>query len=368
MSMEVGLWRLADDGPARVAVVKLPAEDELEELVMRDPSVLGEPLLMIGRQVHTAHGGRIDLLGLDETANLHVLELKRDQTPRDVVAQTLDYTSWASLLGHADLTEIYSNFAVKYQFSDTALEAAFEDAFGIPLPDQVNSGHQMTVMASSPDSATERIVRFLAETYGVAINMVYFRYFEDDGRRYLARTWLLPESAAAEDAGGSRGRAGKSEVWNGQDYYAAFGVSGDDRSWDDARHFGFFSAGGGKRYTRPVRNLSVGQRLWVAVPGRGYVGVGTVNGPAVAMSEAVLEVDGLAQPVSKLSLSGTYKHAAEAGDDAEWLVPMRWDRTVPLEKAVWHKGMYANQNIVTRLSRTSTLAQLADSLLGLPDE
>lgn len=104
------------------------------------------------------------------------------------------------------------------------------------------------------------------------------------------------------------------------------------------------------------------------MPGRGYVGVGTVNGPAVPMSKAVLEVDGVAQPVSTLSLSGTYKHSADADDDAEWLVPMRWDKTVPLEKAVWHKGMYANQNIVTRLSRTSTLAQLAESPLGLPDE
>ncbi len=111
--MEVGLWRLADGAPARVAVAKLPAEDELEELVMRDPSVLGEPLLIIGRQVHTAHGGRIDLLGLDEAARVHALELKRDQTPRDVVAQTLDHTSCASALGHADLTEVYSHFSVK---------------------------------------------------------------------------------------------------------------------------------------------------------------------------------------------------------------------------------------------------------------
>ena len=86
------------------------------------------------------------------------------------------------------------------------------------------------------------------------------------------------------------------------------------------------------------------------------------------MSEAVLEVDGVPRPVSTLSLRGTYKHSADAGDDAEWLVPMRWDRTVPLEQAVWHTGMYANQNIVTRLSRTSTLAQLAESPLGLPEE
>jgi hypothetical protein len=366
--MEFGLWRLTDSGPGRVAVAKMPAEDELEELVMRDPAVLGESLLIIGRQVHTAHGGRIDLLGLDETARLHVLELKRDQTPRDVVAQTLDYTSWASALGHADLTEVYSHYAVKYQLPEVSLEAAFEDAFGVPLPDQVNATHQMTVMASAPDSATERIVRFLAETYGVAINMVYFRYFEDEGRRYLARTWLLPEGVVAEESGGSRGRAGKSEAWNGQDYYAAFGLGEDNRSWDDARQYGFFSAGGGKRYTRPVRNLSVGQRLWVAVPGRGYVGVGIVDGPAVPMAEAVLEVDGVPHQVSQLPLRGHYKHLAETGDDSEWLVPMRWLKTVALEQAVWHKGMYANQNIVTRLARASTLAQLMQSPLGLPDE
>ncbi len=180
----------------------------------------------------------------------------------------------------------------------------------------------MTVMASSPDSATERIVRFLAETYGVAINMVYFRYFEDEGRRYLARTWLLSESAVTEEAGGSRGRAGKSEPWNGQDYYAAFGLGEDNRNWDDARRFGFFSAGGGKRYTRPVRNLFVGQRLWVTVPGHGYVGVGTVEGPAVPMTEALLEVDGVPRPVSELPLSGRYKHCGDTNDEAEWLVPM----------------------------------------------
>lgn len=72
------------------------------------------------------------------------------------------------------------------------------------------------------------------------------------------------------------------------------------------------------------------------------------------MSEAVLDVDGVPRPISTLSLSGTYKHSADAADEAEWLVPMRWHRAVPLEQAVWHKGMYANQNIVTRLSSAST--------------
>jgi len=33
-------------------------------------------------------------LALDQDANLIVMELKRDKTPRDIIAQVLDYGSW----------------------------------------------------------------------------------------------------------------------------------------------------------------------------------------------------------------------------------------------------------------------------------
>lgn len=46
---------------------------------------------MIGRQVRTTHGGYIDLLALNQDGQLIVIELKRELTPREVVAQALDY-------------------------------------------------------------------------------------------------------------------------------------------------------------------------------------------------------------------------------------------------------------------------------------
>lgn len=55
--------------------------------------MLGETLLIVGRLVPTAHGGVIDLLAIDETAAVNVIEPKRDKTPLDVTAQTLDYGS-----------------------------------------------------------------------------------------------------------------------------------------------------------------------------------------------------------------------------------------------------------------------------------
>lgn len=67
---------------------------------------------MIGRQVLTSHGKYVDLLALDGDGAIHVLELKRDRTPRDVVAQTLDYGSWVQNLSHEDVLGFYAKYAL----------------------------------------------------------------------------------------------------------------------------------------------------------------------------------------------------------------------------------------------------------------
>jgi RecB family endonuclease NucS len=72
----------------------MPTETRLEELLETEPTILGEPLLIIGRHVATSFGKIIDLLAVDADGILHVLELKKDKTLREVVAQVLDYGSW----------------------------------------------------------------------------------------------------------------------------------------------------------------------------------------------------------------------------------------------------------------------------------
>ena len=67
-------------------------------MIVNDSRLLGTDLLVVGRQVETAFGGFLDVLCIDVSGRLHALELKRDKTPRDVVAQVLDYGSWVSNL------------------------------------------------------------------------------------------------------------------------------------------------------------------------------------------------------------------------------------------------------------------------------
>lgn len=343
MPLNIGLWRV-DQGIQRLPPSGMPTEERLETLIETDPAVLGQPLLLIGRQVITTQGKRIDLLALDGDGAIHVLELKRDKTPRDVVAQALDYGAWAQTLSHEDVLDIYNAYR-STKPDGQPLEAAFDDAFGAALPEELNTGHWLTIIAADIDPESERIVEYLAQAYGVPINVVFFRYFADADREYLARTWLLdqPQEAGPKAGGGSK----QKEPWNGKDWYVAFGEFPDGRNWEDARAHGFVSAGGGEWYSKTLRSVPEGARIWAHVPKTGYVGVGYVTGPAQPFSESAL--------AHASGLSGNYLHAN--GED-EWVLPVKWVTTLPTSQAVWHKGMFANQDSACNLRNSYTLQHL----------
>ncbi|MFF2388006.1 hypothetical protein [Agromyces sp. NPDC058104] len=349
MPVEMRMWRIDGQIPKPLSPAALPTESELHQFLRKDPSLLGIPLLVIGSEVPTPYGKRLDLLAADEDGNLHVLELKRDKTPREVIAQVLDYGSWVSTLSRDDVIDI----AEKYL--NQPFETAFEAVFGSAPPDELNAELQLTVVASALDASSERIVTYL-RTFGVPINAVFFTYIEDDDRRYLARSWL----AASVDAPAAKTTKSTSKraPWNGVDWYVSFG---GDRPWEDARRFGFVSAGGGKFYSQTIRSLPVGARIWVNVPGTGFVGVGTVLALAQRFEGASVKVDGDFVPLASQPLTGAYAHQGdEIDENAEWVVSVEWLATVPEKDAYWVKGMFASQHSACKLRQEFTLDRLAE--------
>ena len=53
------------------------------------------------------------------------------------------------------------------------------------------------------------------------------------------------------------------------------------------------------------------------------------------------------------------EHAGEP-EKTEYLVRVRWQKTVPKEQAIWEKGMFANQNSACRLRNQFTLDRLIE--------
>ena len=190
MSSEIRLWKIEDDSPRPIDQSTLNLEARLEKWLRQDIGMVNDNLLVIGQQVSTAYGGIIDLLAIDSVGNLVILELKRDRTSRDIVAQTLDYASWVKGLGHRQVEEIAADFLE----DGMTLEQAFAEKFNAGLPEVVNESHRMYIVASSLDPATERIVEYLSETYDVDINVATFVYFKTpEGEELLGRSFLLDE-------------------------------------------------------------------------------------------------------------------------------------------------------------------------------
>lgn len=301
--------------------------------------------MVVGRQVPTAFGKIIDLLALDVEGNLVVLELKRDRTYRDIVAQVLDYGSWVTGLRSDDIARIYGAYREKYRPAapDVSLDEAFCRHFSVrEIPDELNESHELVIVASALDVSTERVVQYLAEQYGVTINAVFFRVFKDGDREYLTRAWLTEPTAEPVDASdSSRSERGP---WNGE-YYFSYG----GRDWDEAVEYGFVSAGGGAWYTRTLGMLEPGARIWVNIPGTGYVGVATVREAAAPIDDFLVEKNGAKVPIVGLPLKiAAATRAAGNPEKAEQLVRVDWIKTVKEDEAIREKGFFGNQNTVAQ--------------------
>jgi len=189
MPEDIRLWRiLKGDTMEKIKRSPLNEEGRLEKLLQGDISTIRDDLLVIGRQVHTNYGGKIDLLCLNREGDSVIVELKRDKTPREVTAQTLDYASWIRDLPNDRITEIAND----YLGDKDTLEEAFKRKFDEDLPEILNEGHEMLIVASEIDPDSERIIKYLSDSYGVRINVATFQYFsESDGNELLARVFLI---------------------------------------------------------------------------------------------------------------------------------------------------------------------------------
>ena len=340
MPIEVGIWRISH-GLKTLSLKGIGQESVLQQIIADDISVVDSRLMVIGREVMSPSSGRADVLAIDGDGNLTVIELKRNRTPREVVAQILDYGSWVRHLTTNEIAERFIDYQIRFLKAGTpkSIDDALKERFG-RVPDSLNSSHRLVIVAGSLDPSTERIVNYLMEEYGVEINAVFFSTFEDDERQYLTRAWLRePGTLPAE----TPARTGVGGEWNGE-FYVSFGV-GLHRRWADAKKFGFISAGGGEWYVNTLRRLQPGNRIWVNIPGTGYVGVGEVVSASVRFDQFKVSQQGVETPIADLEVEAPEMFDEEHG---EHIVGVDWIKAVDLHEAVKELGFFGNQNTVAQ--------------------
>jgi hypothetical protein len=340
------LWSISDVGLEPLSVERLNSEDRLEGWLEADIGILSDEILLIGRQVVTAHGGRIDLLGISADGAVSIIELKRDKTPRDIVAQVLDYASWVRRLDTPTVHEIANLY---WRNNGSNFPDAFEAKFGRLPPEPLNSSHSMIIVASALDPASQRIVEYLSQEHDIGINTAFFTIFRDGDRQYLSADWLMDQEEVVE-----RTERKVRSPWTGFKYVNA-GES-EHRSWADMKHFGFVAAGHGSHWSRQlIERLVKDDEIYAYQKGPGYVGFGRVMGEAVMAKD--LKVDGT--PLLELNLAQPgLGHDQDDVELAEYVVPVEWTKSYDVIDAKTFPGIFASQHVVCKLSDPETLSFL----------
>lgn len=339
MPIKHAIWKVGLQ-PSSLGVTNLANEQLLEDMIIREPRILSNEWMLIGRQEQTGFGGRIDLLAIAPDGSLILIELKRHRTPREIVAQAIDYAAWVDSLETDRIAQIYQRFS-----SGGSLDAAFQARFGTKLDEEtLNESHQIVLVAAELDDATERIIQYLNKR-DIPINVLFFQVFQHGADQLLSRAWLIDPGETQANAATVTKHSGEREKWNGE-FYVSFGT-GASRTWADARKYGYISAGGGSWYSQTLKLLSPGDRVWVKDPGTGYLGVGRVLEPVVSINDFKVKTPSGERPaLDVLSTAMRLRERADDPDKAEHFVRVQWLDTVAEDKAVNEVGLFGNQNTV----------------------
>lgn len=161
------------------------SEETLESWLDSNPDAIIEDgtLLIIGRQVATNLGTYIDLLALDKEGNAAVIELKRDRTPRETLAQALEYASFVESLEYDQLEQIFRSYTGNENESLSDYHRAYfklEEGKGVSF----NKNQRVVIVGSNITSQIRQTAVFLRKK-GLPVSCLEFNYFQTDSGEQL---------------------------------------------------------------------------------------------------------------------------------------------------------------------------------------
>ena len=174
MNLEIANWKVTTEPSSINNTTSHLNEQQLEEILVSNPHILSSEWMIIGRQEYTDTGGRIDLLAINRDSSLVLIELKRSRTPREIVAQAIDYASWVEQLTSDEIKQIYQRFS-----NGGSLWDAFQKQFGAYLNEEtINTSHEIIIIATELDDSTNRIIAYL-NARNIQIKALFFEVTKD---------------------------------------------------------------------------------------------------------------------------------------------------------------------------------------------
>ncbi len=191
--------------------------------LLLDDEDAANTVLWIGRQV-TANIGTVDkfpdLIGIDSSGDLIIVELKKGKTPRDVIAQILEYATWGASLDFNDLDKLSRGYYSKdNNNTGKCLKEIYQEVFNIE--DEVieenifNRKQKLYIIAEEVSPIVKQVSEHLRNTYKIDINHLEYQVFRTKDGEHL----LSVEKTLGFDLAGSTDIKSvvSSSGWNGNE-------------------------------------------------------------------------------------------------------------------------------------------------------
>ena len=191
-------------------------ENVLEDWIEASPHVVfgDEDIAIFARQPRTHFDKYLDLLGVDKTGATIVIELKRGETPRDVVAQTLEYAAWVDSLSLDQLDEMARDYSEHNDLGVQNLAGVYLRTFGETLEDAesesstlaeritFNNRQRLVIVAERISDEVEQTLRYLRTRFGVDIYGVSFSVHKAGEDTLISTTTVVGRERASNPRSG----------------------------------------------------------------------------------------------------------------------------------------------------------------------
>ncbi len=159
-------------------------EQEIEGLVWGDlEAFTGESLFPVARQAKIAGGGVPDILALDASGRVVVIEVKRD-IDRGQLAQCLEYAGWARLTNLDEVAGLYDRRVDGHKGVESFFRD-WQDFTETSTPVTINPQPRLYLIARDFQGRTRSALDFLREN-AVPVTVVPVTVYADqNGRRIL---------------------------------------------------------------------------------------------------------------------------------------------------------------------------------------
>ena len=185
--------------PITLAEAGLRERTHLQQWILAHPEIIGEGVLIVTCEFDAWQSSsgperdRLDVLALDRSGRLVVVELKRDRAPDTVELQAIKYAAMASRFTPEVLASQHAEFLRKHDnvvSDEEAMQYLVEHVNDELNPDLLRQPRIVLVASEFPPTVTATIV-WLSEM-GLGINLVCIRAYRTEREVCITVSQLYP--------------------------------------------------------------------------------------------------------------------------------------------------------------------------------